>query len=118
MSFVFEIDEETVWSPALRVGEAFVGCAQVLGRVLDVSPGFSFNAEDMVDIDAQQLELFSLALTQISRRPGSHLVLTGLADAVLAPCVVMLDRACRPFEASRDPSMIRLIEEIGASMPQ
>lgn len=118
MSFVFEIDGETVWSPALRVGQAFVGCAQALGQVVGVSPGFSFNAEDMIELDALQLEAYTDALMQISRSPAPHRVLEDLTDAVLVPCLVMLERAGRAPELGRDSRTTRLIEEVGAAMPR
>lgn len=116
MSFVFEIDRETVWSPALRVGQAFVGCAQALGQVVGVSPGFSFNAEDMIEIDAPQLEAFVDALTQILRSPTPHRVLEDLTDAIRVPCLVMLERAGRTVRLSRGSRTTQLIEEVGASM--
>lgn len=118
MSFVFEIDGETVWSPALRVGQAFVGCAQALGQVAGVSPGFSFSAEDMIEIDAPQLEAFANALTHMSRSPAPHRVLENLTDAVRVPCLVMLERAGRAVGHSRDPRTTQLIEEVGAAMPR
>lgn len=118
MSFVFEMDGDTVWSPALRVGQAFVGCSQALGEVVGVPPGFSFNAEDMVELDAAQLEAFADALTQTSRGPTHNRVLEDLVDAVRIPCLVMLERAGDAVEVSRDPRTSRLIAEIGAEMPR
>jgi hypothetical protein len=118
MSFVFEIDGETVWSPALRVGQAFVGCAQALGQVVGVSPGFSFNAEDMIEIDAPQLMAFADALTQISRSSVPHRILVDLTDAVRVPCLVMLERAGRAVGLSLDSRTTQLIEEVRAAMPR
>lgn len=118
MSFVFEIDEETVWSPALRVGQAFVSCAQALGRFVGVSPGFSFNAEDMIEIDAQQLKAFADALTQVSGGSKPHRILENLTDAVRIPCLVMLERAGRVADLSPDSRTTQLMEEIGAAMPR
>lgn len=118
MSFVFEIEGETVWSPALRVGQAFVGCAQALGQVLDISPGFSFNAEDMAEIDSMQLEGFAGALTQIWRSATPNRVLEDLTEAVRVPCLVMLERAGRAVELSRDSRTTQLIEEVRAAMPR
>lgn len=117
MSFVFEIDGETVWSPALRAGQAFVGCAQALGQVVGVTPGFAFNAEDMIEIDAPQLEAFVDALTQMLGSPAPHRVLEDLIDAVRVPCLVMLQRAGRAVELSRS-RMTQLIEEVGSAMPR
>lgn len=117
MSFVFEINGETVWSPALRVGQAFVGCAQALGEVVSVRPGFSFNAEDMIEIDPSQLELFAEALTRLLDMPKPHKVLSNLTDGVRIPCLVMLHRAGRDLQLGADVN-VQLINEVGAVMPR
>jgi uncharacterized protein DUF6086 len=118
MSFVFEIDGETVWSPSLLAGQAFVGCAQVLGQVVGLLPGFSFNAEDMVELDPRQLQAFTEALAQISTSPMPNRVLESLTDAVRVPCVVLLERAGQTIEFGHDAKTTQLVGEIGASMPQ
>ena len=115
MSFVFAIGEETVWSPALRVGRAFVGCAQAVSAIVDVQPGFSFNGEDMVEIDPAQLGAFAEALTRLRASSTRHRVLDDLTDAVRIPCLVMLERA-GPAGSGHDSHTIRLIEEVGATM--
>lgn len=115
MSFAFNIGEETVWSPALRAGQAFVGCAQALSGVVNVQPGFSFNGEDMVDIDPAQLGAFAEALTRLRASSTRHRVLDDLTDAVRIPCLVMLVRAGRAG-SGHDSNTIRLIEEVGATM--
>lgn len=118
MSFVFDIDGETVWSPALRVGNAFAGCAQALGQAVGVSPGFSSSAEDMIEIDARQLEAFVTALTEILSSSAKHRVLGDLAEAVRVPCLVMLERAGRAVAPGRDMTTNQLIEQVGAAMPR
>ncbi|WP_328530209.1 DUF6086 family protein [Nocardioides sp. NBC_00368] len=45
MSFIIDINDETVWSPALYVGTAYTSCAQGLGTTVGVDPGFTFIAE-------------------------------------------------------------------------
>jgi hypothetical protein len=117
MSFIFEIDGETVWSPALRVGQVFVGCAQVLGESTNVLPGFSFNGEDMINIDRGQLLEFAEALAAISERPGSFRVLTGLAEAVRVPCLVMLERVGEETNLDGRPGVSELMSEARASIP-
>jgi Family of unknown function (DUF6086) len=118
MSFVFEADNETVWSPALRAGKAFVGCAQALAQAADISPGFSFNAEDTVEIDVPQLEAFSNALGRLLTGPMAHSVLADLARAVRVPCLVMLERAGHTAERSPDLRTAQLIEQARATMPR
>jgi hypothetical protein len=118
VSFVFEIDGETVWSPALRAGQAFVGCAEALGKTFGADPGFSFNSEDMVEIDKGQLASFAEVLTQTLGRSAGHRVLTDLIDAVRIPCLVMIERAGLAVSGSHDPNTARSIVDIGATMPQ
>ncbi len=117
MSFIFEIDGETVWSPALRVGQAFAGCAQVLAGSADASPGFSFNGEDMIKIDRAQMMKFAETLAAISERPGSFRVLAGLAEAIRVPCLVMLERVGEELSLDGRVGLSELVSEARAAMP-
>jgi hypothetical protein len=41
MSFIFECGDVVVWSPALRVGEAYLGMAHGLAGVLEIPAGLT-----------------------------------------------------------------------------
>jgi hypothetical protein len=51
MSFVFDIDGQTVWSPALRTGQVFVAYAEALAAEQEAPTGFTCIADDMIAID-------------------------------------------------------------------
>jgi hypothetical protein len=93
VSYIFDADGDTVWSPALDVGNAYVRCAQALGDVFGVPPGFDFISEDMVEIDLGEFEAFTNTLGSVAAEAGGQVVLQDLIDAVLAPSLVMLERA-------------------------
>ena len=118
MSYVFEIDGVTVWSPALRVGRVFVGCAQALAEVVGLPLGFSFNGTDMIEIDCAELEAFVGAMAQISEPAITHRILNTLVHPVAVPCVVMLRRSGRNVPFGSDPKTLALIDEIDATMPR
>jgi hypothetical protein len=116
VSFVFDIEGETVWSPALRVGEAFARCAEALGAAFDAEPGFAFNGEDMIEINRGQFGAFVERLAAISGDQPPYRVRDDLVNAIMIPSLVMLGRAnaLPPIDA-RAASLVR---EVGATMPR
>lgn len=102
MSFVFDIDGSTVWSPALDVGSAYISCAQALGSVVGVDPGFTFVAEDYVETDPVTFLAYVREL-HARATESPHPVMSPLIDAVLIPSLVMLDRAGLTMDLSTDP---------------
>jgi hypothetical protein len=93
MSYIFDVNGVTVWSPALEVGEAYVRCALALGAAFGVEPGFDVISEDMVDLDLDAFQGFADRLGTIAAKAHGQVVLHDLIDAVLAPSLVMLERA-------------------------
>jgi hypothetical protein len=99
VSYVFDVGDETVWSPSLQVGDLYVRFLRETAESLGVPTGLTANASDMYDIDIDTFEQLvkRLAETYFTSR---HPVLRGLVEAVLAPSVVILDRADRPLMAA------------------
>lgn len=56
MSYIFDVDEETVWSPALRVGELYVGSTWCIAKVHDKPTGLIMEAGDPYQIDIPAFE--------------------------------------------------------------
>lgn len=56
MSFIVEINGETVWSPALDVGTTYASCAQALSTTVSADAGFTSPAEDFLEINAATFE--------------------------------------------------------------
>ncbi len=113
MSYVFEIDDVTVWSPALRVGQVFQGYVKVLEAALHVPSGVDEWASDFLVLDRTKFTAFTEELEQWTL--GGHSVVRDLAGPVLAICLVMLERAGRPV----DPELAQQLDlpRVGAGMP-
>ncbi|MER6971124.1 DUF6086 family protein [Nocardioides sp. NPDC000445] len=112
MSFIIEINDETVWSPALDVGTAYTSCAQALGTTIGVDPGFTFIAEDYVEVDPSSFHTFATALRARVSKSRDHPVLAPLFDAVLAPTLLMLERAGYTVDLSADPELLNKVEAL------
>ncbi|HUB69609.1 MAG TPA: DUF6086 family protein [Acidimicrobiales bacterium] len=92
MSYLFEVEDRTVWSPALRVGQIYVEYVRSLERVYGLEAGFTQTTEDSVRIDAQVFAGFVTHLLSTAGE-GRHLVLELELRAVAIPALVILDRA-------------------------
>jgi hypothetical protein len=97
MSYIFDVGDDTVWSPALRVGEAYVGFAHQLGALLDTETGLHQVAEDMVEIDVGSFERFARALLDSYVR-SSHPIYRELSRGPLLVSLALLGRAGRVIE--------------------
>ncbi|PXX66618.1 hypothetical protein DFR70_103367 [Nocardia tenerifensis] len=91
MSYVFDVNGETVWSPSLRVGDLYVRMAREVGSVLGVTTGLNPLALDMWDVDINTFEGFVRLMHETYFTSG-HPVLKGLLEGVLAPSIVILER--------------------------
>ncbi|MGI5223131.1 DUF6086 family protein [Nocardia sp. CA-290969] len=94
MSCIFEIGDQTVWSPALRVGNLYVRMAQSVAEVLGVPTGMSAMASDFWEIDIDVFEPFVHAMYG-RYFSSSHEILKSLIGPILAPSIVMLKRGGR-----------------------
>jgi hypothetical protein len=59
LSYIFELDGETTWSPALRTGRAYVTLANSLADIFEINSGLAAIADDMYDIDKTQFQNFT-----------------------------------------------------------
>ncbi|MEU4314475.1 DUF6086 family protein [Nocardia sp. NPDC024068] len=91
MSYIFEIQDETVWSPALRVGKLYESMAQDVAESLGVPTGMTAMASDFCEIELDVFVTF-VRLAYKEYFSSSHPVLRGLIGAVLAPSIVVLER--------------------------
>ncbi|MGW0178294.1 DUF6086 family protein [Nocardia sp. NPDC003345] len=117
MSYVFDIDEVTVWSPALRVGKLYVAMARDVADVLAVPTGFDAMASDFWEIDLDLFDVFVRA-TYDEYFSSSHPVLKGLLGAVLAPSIVLLERGGRSIVPDSAEEREFLGHARDLSMPQ
>ena len=112
MSYIFDIRGETVWSPALDVGDVYVRCALALSAAFGVAPGFDFISEDMVELDPDAFQSFAVSLGQAAADARDQVILQDLIDAVLVPSLVMLERAGILLETLQDARISERIERL------
>ncbi|MFC0115956.1 DUF6086 family protein [Kibdelosporangium aridum] len=117
MSYVFDVDDETVWSPALQIGDLYVRFLQEIADMLKLPTGLVEIASDMYEIDLDSYETLVKAIFEMNFSSG-HPVLRGLLEAVLAPSVVVLDRAGRPLTATSQEQMDLVTRAQALSMPR
>jgi hypothetical protein len=96
VSYVFDVGGDTVWSPALRVGDLYVRFLRELAETLEVPTGLKAMASDMYEIDIDLYENLVQRLFEFCFSTD-HPVLRGLVESVLAPSVVVLERGGRPL---------------------
>jgi Family of unknown function (DUF6086) len=90
MSYVFEWNDETLWSPALRVGKLYVTLADALAAMLSVPHGLSAMASDYYEVDRDRFAAFIGALRALS--PEGHVVGRELLSGFLTTSLVLLRR--------------------------
>lgn len=98
MSFIFDVGDETVWSPALRVGELYVRFIEQVGDLLGVPTGLSAMAADYYYIDPDVFEVLVKKIFEANFR-STHRIGRAMLESILAPSVVILDRIERPLSA-------------------
>ncbi|MBB1160167.1 MULTISPECIES: DUF6086 family protein [Amycolatopsis] len=99
MSYIFDVGDETVWSPALRVGRLFVSMAETLAVNFDIdlrTAGFTATASDFCSVDPPRLALFVRAMLDSSVL--THSEYRELARGFLGICLAMLEWSGRPAE--------------------
>jgi len=101
MSFIFDIDGQTVWSPALAVGTVFAGYVTTCGQVIGTPPGFTWNSSDTVVIDAGEFNAFVGELFRRSHVESRNDLFQSLIGPVLVPSVVMLQRTGRTVSSTQ-----------------
>ncbi|QBS42928.1 DUF6086 family protein [Nocardia sp. CS682] len=101
MSYVFDIDGETVWSPSLRVGDLYVRMLEDVGIVLGVPTGLNPVSSDMWDVDIDAFEKLVKLMFETYISTG-HQVFKILVEGVLAPSIVLLERGGKEIFADTD----------------
>lgn len=90
MSYIFDIEDETVWSPSLKVGRVYVETATAMGQSIDMSTGLIAEAEDMYDLHVQQFPAFIFELGFGSA--SKHEVYRSMVRGFVAVSLVMMER--------------------------
>lgn len=115
VSFVFDVDDRTVWSPALRVGALWVRFVGQVGELLGVPTGLSDMASDYYQIDPDVFEALVKKMFE-ANFASSHPIGRAMLESVLAPSVVILDRIDRPLVADTPEQLAFLQKARNLSM--
>lgn len=93
MSYVFEIEDEIVWSPALGVGTIYVAFVQSLEHVTGSQAGFEIVANDMVSIDKEMLRDFVSGLLASIEQSRGNTIYRAELETIIGLSLVILERA-------------------------
>lgn len=99
MSFIFDVGDDTVWSPALRVGDLYVRFITQIGEHLGLPTGLSAMASDYYYIDPDAFEALVKKMFE-ETFSSSHPIGRAMLESALGPSAVILDRINRPLSAS------------------
>jgi hypothetical protein len=94
VSYVFDVDGEVVWSPALRIGKLFVSMAGTLAddAGLDLAAaGFTMMASDYYYVNPPALAGF--VRTLLAGPVVANRMYQELTRGFLVTCLVLLDRS-------------------------
>ncbi|MEU5096953.1 DUF6086 family protein [Streptomyces sp. NPDC020996] len=117
MSYVFDVEDETVWSPSLRVGEWYVSLTESSARILGCPHGLHPIANDMYVINPEPFEIFTHSLHREYFSTG-HPVLRAQIHGILLTSVVLLERAgirINPIDEEQRALQLE-VQEMGQSM--
>ena len=96
MSYVYDVDDETVWSPSLRVGDLFVRMHTDVCAVLTVPTGLTAIASDMYEIEIAVFETSTHAVFD-AYFSSQNQVFKVMLGATLGPAVNILSYCNRPL---------------------
>lgn len=117
VSYVFDINDQTVWSPSLFVGDLYVRFATQIADMLGLPSGLRAIASDYYEIDPDVFEIFTKRMFA-ENFDGYHDIKRGMLEAVLAPAVVILDRVGRPLLAETEEQRDVLVQARELGMPR
>ncbi|WP_396912918.1 DUF6086 family protein [Mycolicibacterium sp.] len=99
MSFIFDVADDTVWSPALRVGDLYVRFITQIADMLSLNSGLTAMASDYYYIDPDVFEVLVKKIFEENFH-STHQIGRAMLESVLAPSIVILDRIDRPLSGS------------------
>ncbi|WP_329584365.1 DUF6086 family protein [Kitasatospora sp. NBC_01250] len=120
MSCTFQIQDNVLWSPAIRIGHLFKGQAEAAATAFRLTSGLDDIIEDECEID---LPIFEKFVTEMLREYSSatHPVLRALTRDFIAAASVLVERAGGRFPdlgEEQDRMWDQLRQEYARSMPR
>jgi hypothetical protein len=116
MSYVFDVGNQTVWSPALQVGDLYLQIAKTLAEWAGSDTGLLAKSEDWYEIDVDR---FSQFLRTLLTGPAAHHTLfREMTEGFLAISLAMLTRAGRPLSDPEAQDLAGRAATAARSMPE
>jgi len=117
MSYAFEVGDQTVWSPSLRVGDLFVRMHSDTCSVLGTATGLTAIASDMYEIDIEVFERATLAVFN-EYSSSQNATFKAMLGATLGPAVNILNYCQRPLTPRSNEESAFISWANGLSMPR
>jgi hypothetical protein len=114
VSYIFEFQNDVIWSPALRVGRLFVGFADSLATTVPAPTGLSPMAADHYYVDDQQFRRF-VEIVDLEYAIG-HPIADGLLRGFRLTSLVLLERMGIDVTPMADDDDLHAITELSTSM--
>jgi hypothetical protein len=102
VSYIFDVGDETVWSPSLRTGRLYVGLTRCLADITGRPTGLNAVADDMYEIEVEAFQTLIGAVYE-DFRSTDHPVYRGQLRGWLLTSLVLLQRTGSPLPAIDDP---------------
>ncbi|NYI07237.1 DUF6086 family protein [Allostreptomyces psammosilenae] len=109
MSYVFDVNDQTVWSPSLRLGRLYVSLTECIGQLMGCPTGLVPVAGDMFNIDVEQFRGFVRTVFD-DYFSTDHPVYRQQLRGFLLTSLVMLGRGGVSLEAASDEQRALLAE--------
>ncbi|MDN3351355.1 DUF6086 family protein [Actinomadura sp. DC4] len=102
MSYIFDIGDETIWSPSLRTGRLYVGLTTCIADLEGRPSGLVANAEDMYALEPGEFRSLVEAV-HANFFSTEHQVYRGQLRGWLMTSLVLLQRAHLDLPVANEP---------------
>lgn len=92
MGYIFDVGDETIWSPPLNVGRLYIGLTACIAGMEGCGTGLSAIADDMYEIDVPAFRVLVERVYKSFCSTGHH-VYRGQLQGWLLTSLVLLKRA-------------------------
>jgi hypothetical protein len=118
MSYIFDIGDETIWSPSLRTGRLYIGLTNCIADLEGRPSGLVANAEDMYALEPEAFQSLVEAV-YANFFSTDHHVYRGQLRGWLLTSLVLLQRAGSdlPPAEERDEDFQQALAAYAKSMP-
>ncbi|GAA3710168.1 hypothetical protein GCM10022224_089590 [Nonomuraea antimicrobica] len=119
MSYIFEVADETIWSPARRVGQLYVGYIESIARTLKLPTGLTAVANDYFEINLAQFKsLIDTAANEYVT--SSHTIFYQLLEPVLPVSIALILRADPTWQVANPGAqdLVNAAYPLSRDMPQ